>query len=100
MDRLFALDGMAEAHEYSVACHRSKIEELKARDDYAAFYAELTSERMETLSRLHYIFGRATYTAGSGGDPGRSCPIGSSERLLLSTHQYTSPTRVIAVERS
>ncbi len=64
LDRLFALDGMAEAHEYSVACHRSKIEELKARDDYAAFYAELTSERMETLSRLHYIFGRATYTAG------------------------------------
>ncbi len=64
MDRLLALDGVAAAHAHSVARHRTKISELKARDDYAAFYAELTSARMQTLSRLHYIFGRETYTAG------------------------------------
>ena len=69
LDRLFALDGMAEAHEYSVACHRSKIEELKARDDYAAFYAELTSERMETLSRLPLHLWSRDLHRGSGGDP-------------------------------
>ncbi|MDJ0826711.1 MAG: glycosyltransferase family 2 protein [Rhodobacter sp.] len=62
--QLKKLDGVAEAHEHSVRCHRAKIAELKAREDYRAFYDELTGNRMETLSRMHHLFGRDTFLAG------------------------------------
>ncbi len=62
--RLKSLEGVAEAHATSVARHRVKIEELRAREDYASFYAALNSDRFRTLSRIHHIFGRDTFLAG------------------------------------
>ncbi len=52
------------AHEYCVRKHREKIAELKTRPDYAAFYRELTSPRMEKLSRHLGIFGSAVFLSG------------------------------------
>ncbi len=52
------------AHEYCVRKHREKIAELKSRSDYAAFYRELTSPRMEKLSRHLRVFGSAVFLSG------------------------------------
>ncbi|MEI2805175.1 MAG: glycosyltransferase family 2 protein [Albidovulum sp.] len=65
-DRLLADPEIAQAHEAAVAAHRAKIAELHARPDYAAFYAELTGERMEKLSRMLSVFGAAVFNAGPG----------------------------------
>ena len=45
---------IAAAHEHSVACHRAKIDELKAGENYAKFFAELTGARQEKLALLHF----------------------------------------------
>ena len=63
-DRLMADRDIAAAHAACVAAHRARIAELKARPDYATFHAQLTSERMRRLSRLHGHFGSAVYLAG------------------------------------
>lgn len=63
-DRLLADPEIRAAHEHSVACHRAKIAELRAREDQEAFYAELTGPRMERLSRMHQYFGSAVFLAG------------------------------------
>ncbi len=62
--RLMADPEIRAAHEHSVARHREKIEELKAREDYSAFYRELTSPRMRKLSRLHSHFGANVFLSG------------------------------------
>ncbi len=63
-DRLMADRDIAEAHRAAVAAHRAKIAELKARPDYAAFYAELTAPRMERLCQLQPHFGAAVFRVG------------------------------------
>jgi hypothetical protein len=63
-DRLMADREIAAAHHAAVAAHRAKIAELKARPDQAAFYAELTGERMESLSRILHVFGSSVFNAG------------------------------------
>ncbi|WP_413873157.1 glycosyltransferase family 2 protein [Albidovulum sp.] len=65
-DRMMADPEIAGAHRAAVAAHRAKIAELQARPDYAAFYAELTGERMEKLSRILSVFGSAVFNAGPG----------------------------------
>lgn len=57
---------IAAAHRHSVACHRAKIDELRATENYSSFYAELTSPRMENLSRLHGHFGSNVFLSGPG----------------------------------
>ena len=52
------------AHEHSVACHRAKIDELKATENYSKFLEELTSERQEKLARLHLHFGSNVFLSG------------------------------------
>lgn len=64
--RLMADPEIRAGHEAAVAAHRAKIAELHARPDYAAFYAELTGERMEKLSRMLSVFGAAVFNAGPG----------------------------------
>jgi len=66
LDRLMADPDIAAAHAYSVEQHSAKIRELKAGDSYAAFYKELTSPRMEKLSRMHSKFGRNVFLQGPG----------------------------------
>ena len=62
--RLLQDPDIRAAHEHSVACHRAKIDELKATDNYAAFYAELTGDRMRKLARLHPHFGANVFLSG------------------------------------
>ena len=62
--QLMADPEIAAAHEFSVARHREKIAELRAREDYAAFYALLTSPRLERMSRMHLRFGANVFLAG------------------------------------
>ena len=55
---------IAAAHEHSVKCHRAKIDELKATENYSKFYGELTSARQEKLARLHGHFGSNVFLSG------------------------------------
>jgi hypothetical protein len=62
--RLMADPEIAAAHAHSVACHRAKIAELLQQPGFARLQAELTSPRMERLSRLHTHFGANVFRAG------------------------------------
>ena len=62
--RLLADPEIAAAHEHSVRCHRAKIDALKATENYANFFAELTGDRLERLSRLHAHFGANVFLSG------------------------------------
>ena len=64
MDRLMADPEIAQAHAFSVACHRSKIAELRATENYERFYGELTGARMERLCKMQGHFGSAVFAAG------------------------------------
>jgi hypothetical protein len=63
-DRLMADPEIAAAHEFSVRCHREKIAELRATENYERFYGELTGARMERLCRMQQHFGSAVFAAG------------------------------------
>ncbi|SDW95290.1 Glycosyl transferase family 2 [Litoreibacter albidus] len=63
-DRLMSDPELRAAHEYSVGKHREKIAELKATDNYANFYKDLTGKRMENLARMHNYFGANVFLAG------------------------------------
>ncbi len=62
--RLMADPELAAAHHAAVAAHRAKIAELRGQDTPAAFYAELTGDRMQALCRLQAHFGSAVFAAG------------------------------------
>ena len=55
---------IAAAHEHACAKHREKIAELKQRDDMLVLFQELTSERLQKLSRLHAHFGANVFLSG------------------------------------
>jgi hypothetical protein len=63
-DRLMADPEIAAAHGFSVTCHRDKIAELRASENYERFYGELTGARMEALCRMQQHFGSAVFNAG------------------------------------
>jgi hypothetical protein len=65
-DRLLTDPGIRTAHDATVAAHRAKIAELRARPEQAAFYAELTGDRMQNLSRVLNVFGSSVFNAGPG----------------------------------
>ena len=67
--RFMADPDIAAAHDYSVARHRDKINELLTTQNYTTFYGELTSSRMEKLSRLHGHFGANVFLSGPGSVP-------------------------------
>jgi predicted ester cyclase len=64
--RLMADPDIAAAHAQCVANHQSRITALRATETPAAFYAELTSPRMERLCRMQPHFGSAVFAAGPG----------------------------------
>jgi len=66
LDVLLSDPDIAAAHAHSIACHRAKIDELKAGDNYAKFYKELTGERLQKLARLHSHFGSNVFLGGPG----------------------------------
>lgn len=55
---------IAAQHHACVAAHRAKIDELRERPDQQVFYGQLTSPRMERLSRMHGFFGSNVFLAG------------------------------------
>jgi hypothetical protein len=63
-DRLMSDPELRAAHDYSVAQHRAKIDELRATENYSKFYQELTGDRMERLSRMHNHFGANVFLTG------------------------------------
>ncbi|MFN3824424.1 MAG: glycosyltransferase family 2 protein [Pseudorhodobacter sp.] len=65
-DRLLADPDIRAAHDHSVRCHREKIAELRATENYERFYTELTGDRMERLCRMQPHFGSAVFAAGPG----------------------------------
>ncbi len=62
--RLMADPEIAAAHLAATAAHRAKIDALRATERYAAFYAEITGERLSRLSRMHAHFGAKVFLAG------------------------------------
>lgn len=63
-DRLLADPEIRALHAACVASHRAKIDALRATENYADFYAELTGPRLEKLSRLHPHFGANVFLQG------------------------------------
>ena len=62
--RLLADPEIRAAHDSAVAAHRDKIDALRATGNYAGFYADLTGDRLEKLSRLHMHFGSNVFLSG------------------------------------
>ena len=62
--RLLALPGVAEAHGNAVDWHKRRIAELRAQPDMRTFYENITSPRMEKLSRLGPHFGMTVFMEG------------------------------------
>ncbi|MFP7672310.1 glycosyltransferase family 2 protein [Marivita sp. S0852] len=62
--RLMADPEIAAAHDAAVKAHRAKIDALRATENYANFYADLTGARLEKLSRLHHHFGSNVFLSG------------------------------------
>jgi hypothetical protein len=61
---LLSLPGVAQTHAEAVAWHKKRIKALKEQPDMGAFYAQITSERMEKLSRLGPHFGMQVFIEG------------------------------------
>jgi hypothetical protein len=64
MARMLADPEIAAQHEACVVAHRAKIAELQGQAVPSAFYAELTSARMEELCRMQRHFGSAVFAEG------------------------------------
>lgn len=52
------------AHSACVTAHRAKIRELMATEKYAAFYADITGDRLRSLSRMLDCFGANVFLSG------------------------------------
>ena len=61
---LTALPGVAEAHANAVAWHQNRITELKVVPEMRVFYENITSPRMEKLSRLGPHFSMTVFMEG------------------------------------
>ncbi len=92
LDRLLADPEIRAAHEYSVARHREKIAELKARPDYAAFHAELTSPRLRKLSRMLSHFGANVFHEGPGVIPDEIAERDPAEDFFFTVERRSATT--------
>ncbi|WP_247077358.1 glycosyltransferase family 2 protein [Pseudohalocynthiibacter sp. F2068] len=63
-DAIMADEEIAAMHADCVRMHQEKIRELLEVPHYAEFYAALTSQRLEKLSRMHVHFGANVFLAG------------------------------------
>ena len=62
--RLLTLPGVAEAHEASVDWHRTRVGALRNDPAQAALYDQITSRKLENLSRMATKFGAAVQHYG------------------------------------
>lgn len=63
-DRLLALDGIRAHQDAAVKAHRAKIDTLLERGDAAEFHAEITSPRMQLMSRHLNLLNRKMMSDG------------------------------------
>ncbi|RPE67169.1 glycosyl transferase family 2 [Pacificibacter maritimus] len=63
-DKMLADPDIRAHHEACVKAHREKIDALRATENYAKFYEELTGPRMEKLARMHHHFGANVFLMG------------------------------------
>jgi len=61
---LLSLPGVPEAHERAVEWHQARIAKLKAQPDYASLFEEITTPRMQHLSRSATNFGANVHLLG------------------------------------
>lgn len=61
---LLALPGVRAAHEAAVAWHSARIAELRTEPDHAALFKQITSPRMQNLSRIATNFGANVHLVG------------------------------------
>lgn len=69
VDRMLSDPEIRAAHEGCVAAHKAKIAELLETENYTKFYEEITSDRMQTLARMHRHFGQNVFLAGPDAVP-------------------------------
>ena len=63
-DRLLSLRGMKTRHATATKAHRAKIKALLAQDEGQAFFAEITSPRMQLISRHLNLLNRQIFSDG------------------------------------
>ena len=63
-DQLLALSGIKERQNAAVAAHRKKIETLQEREDARAFFEEITSDRLQKISRYLNLLNRKILSEG------------------------------------
>ncbi|MEO1537199.1 MAG: glycosyltransferase family 2 protein [Pseudomonadota bacterium] len=63
-EALLALPGVRSAHDEAVAWHRHRIAALRNDPDYASLFDEITSPRMQHLSRIATNFGANVHLIG------------------------------------
>lgn len=63
-DQMMADPDISAAHAACVTAHREKIAALRATEKYAAFFSEITSDRMRKLSRMLPHFGSNVFLSG------------------------------------
>lgn len=61
---LLALPGVRDAHNAAVAWHVERAAMLRADPDYATLYSEITTPRMQHLSRIATYFGANVHLLG------------------------------------
>ncbi|MCT2538363.1 glycosyltransferase family 2 protein [Sedimentimonas flavescens] len=87
MRRLLADPEIAAAHAECVAAHRAKITELRADPGYGAFFDEITSQKMQRLSRLHGHFGANVFLAGPTCIPDEIAAKDPAERFFFTVER-------------
>ncbi|KMW57544.1 Glycosyl transferase, group 2 family protein [Candidatus Rhodobacter oscarellae] len=68
-DRLAQLDGVLKCHSDAVRAHKNKIKSLLKRPDTKDFYQDITSDRMQLVSRHLNLLNRKILTEGPGRIP-------------------------------
>jgi hypothetical protein len=69
LDKMMADPELAAMHAHCVNAHKAKIEALKATENYANFYKDLTGHRLEKLARMHAHFGANVFLSGPDAIP-------------------------------
>ncbi|WP_380056638.1 glycosyltransferase family 2 protein [Falsihalocynthiibacter sp. SS001] len=63
-ERMMSDPEIQAAHEYCVSRHREKIAKLRATERYARFYDQITSDRMQRMSKMHTHFDANVFLSG------------------------------------
>ena len=68
-EKLLALRGVKTRQAAALKAHRAKIKTLMQRDDTAAFFKDITSDKLQLISRHLNLLSRKVLSDGPGGIP-------------------------------